>query len=229
MQSEWDWEAKTRALWNEQPRQETIAQIERELSASLKPVRPLPSNRVLVLVWLGIFVAVSVLGAIPVGFNGFQALSPTRKLLLYAVVGASAVLIARCVVEQMIPGLKRVISPGLAVALPILSLGILTPLMFPNFDMSGFGQGMVCLRLGLLCAAPFGVLAWLLMRRGFLTSPMMAAILGGGFAGLAGIGVLALHCAIFNASHILVWHLGVIAITTAAGAITGLMLLRVSR
>jgi hypothetical protein len=49
---------------------------------------------------------------------------------------------------------------------------------------------------------------------------------GGAFAGLTGVGVLALCCPILNTPHILVWHLGVVLVAMFAGGIAGLALTR---
>jgi hypothetical protein len=72
-----------------------------------------------------------------------------------------------------------------------------------------------------LSSIPAAGLTWLLMRRGFVTDPLAGAVAGGAFAGLLGMAVLALHCPIFSATHIIVWHAGVIVVTSVAGACIG--------
>jgi hypothetical protein len=72
--------------------------------------------------------------------------------------------------------------------------------------------GLVC---GALSAAPF----WLLLRKGFLASPVAAGATIGSFAGFAGVAVLALHCPIENSAHILVWHLGAMMLAAMAGIV----------
>jgi hypothetical protein len=39
--------------------------------------------------------------------------------------------------------------------------------------------------------------------------------------GLAGVGVLELHCTNFQAAHVLVWHTAVVPLSGAAGALVG--------
>jgi len=46
-----------------------------------------------------------------------------------------------------------------------------------------------------------------------------AGLVAGTLAGLAGVGVLELHCANFEAAHLLVWHTAVVPVSGAAGAV----------
>ena len=59
------------------------------------------------------------------------------------------------------------------------------------------------------------------MRRGYLTEPIRGAVAGGAFAGLVGLAVLSLHCPVSNAPHVLAWHLPVVLVGVAGGAISG--------
>jgi hypothetical protein len=44
----------------------------------------------------------------------------------------------------------------------------------------------------------------------------------GTLAGLAGLGMLELHCPNFQLAHVLVWHIAVVLLSGAAGALMGL-------
>ena len=91
-----------------------------------------------------------------------------------------------------------------------------------QFSFNRFMEsGIPCLEFGTVCAAIGGALGFLLIRKGFLTTPLQAAVLTGCFAGLAGVTALAFVCPQLNAPHILVWHFGTMAIGTAAGALIG--------
>jgi hypothetical protein len=46
-----------------------------------------------------------------------------------------------------------------------------------------------------------------------------AGFVGGTLAGLAGVTLLELHCANFEALHILVWHTAVVPVSAAIGAL----------
>jgi hypothetical protein len=57
---------------------------------------------------------------------------------------------------------------------------------------------------------------WLL-RRGFAVNPPAAWFAAGALAGLAGVTMLELHCANFEAPHIIVWHIAVIPLSALIG------------
>jgi hypothetical protein len=84
-----------------------------------------------------------------------------------------------------------------------------------------FSIGIVCLLTGLLHAIPAALLGWLLIRRGFAVNPVSAGLVAGMLGGLAGVGVLELHCPNFQAIHVLVWHTAVVALSATAGALAG--------
>jgi len=87
-----------------------------------------------------------------------------------------------------------------------------------------FSVGMVCLLTGLLHAVPAGLLSWLVLRRGFAVNPTSAGLVAGTLAGLAGVGLLELHCPNFQAFHVLAWHTAVEPVSGAAGALLGWVL-----
>ena len=79
--------------------------------------------------------------------------------------------------------------------------------------------GLVCLGIGVLHAIPAGLLSWLVLRRGFAVDAVSAGLAAGTLAGLAGVGMLELHCPNFQAAHVLVWHLGVLLMSAGLGAV----------
>jgi len=46
-----------------------------------------------------------------------------------------------------------------------------------------------------------------------------AGLARGALAGLAGVGMLELHCPNFEAPHVMVWHTAVLPLSAAAGAL----------
>ncbi|HVW08749.1 MAG TPA: NrsF family protein [Bryobacteraceae bacterium] len=199
-----------------------VARIREKFSASAAPVRPLPSNGRLTAAILAVFVVVAIALAAPFGYRGFAKMSPAAAWVDYSAIVLLAAVLAGMVIGAMIPGSRRVLSPLAGAAAAVVLLCSATLLLFPSYDMTRFfARGIPCLRLGTLCAVPGGIAAWLLMRRGFIVDPARAAFAGGALAGLLGIAVLALHCPIFTAPHIIVWHVGVIVVTSIAGAVAG--------
>jgi hypothetical protein len=93
-------------------------------------------------------------------------------------------------------------------------------LLFRDYQTHHFiSIGIVCLLTGLLHAIPAALFAWLLLRRGFAVNPISAGLVAGVLGGLAGVGMLELHCANFQAAHMLVWHIAVVPLSGAAGAL----------
>jgi hypothetical protein len=60
-----------------------------------------------------------------------------------------------------------------------------------------------------------------MLRRGFAVNPASAGLVAGTLGGLAGVGMLELHCPNFQAAHILVWHIAVVPVSAALGAMLG--------
>ncbi len=199
-----------------------VAQIRRVMIDMATPVQALPSNGAMMLFVVGCFVILAALLAAPFGFYGFEKLSAGSAVTEYAVVLLLASVLAGGAVEQMIPGSRRVIQPVAGVLVAISLLSGSASLLFPDFSTHEFiRRGIPCLRLGMLCAMAAGVLVALAMRRGFVTDAVQAAITCGALSGLLGVGVLALHCPILNAAHIISWHVSVVAVTSVVGALVG--------
>jgi len=199
-----------------------LVRIRKAFAESATSVRPLPSNTAMMLACAGVFVALAVVLALLPGLDGFAKLSAVQAAIEYSLVLLLVLVLAGSVVERMIPGSRRTVPPAVGVVLAILLLSVTASVLFPDFATPDFvRQGMPCLRLGVLCAIPAGGLTGVMMRRGFVVEPVAAALAGGGLAGLLGVGVLALHCPIFNAAHIIAWHVGTIVVTSVFGALIG--------
>jgi hypothetical protein len=204
------------------PDPEHISSIQRLVTTSLKPVRPLPSNRTLAWTLLAIFAAFSLVAAVPVGYNGFHVLNPSQKFAYYGVILISAAWFSIAAVQEMIPGSARKTKSIWPILATIFALALLVSALFQDFDTDRFvALGIPCLRLGSICALLSGALFWIVIRKGLFTSPVAASATVGFFAGLAGVAVLALHCPIQNSAHIIVWHLGAMVIGGLGGAILG--------
>jgi hypothetical protein len=74
---------------------------------------------------------------------------------------------------------------------------------------------------GLTYSVPAALLFWLLLRRGAILCPKIIGAAAGGLAGLIGLSVLEVNCPNLNIFHVLVWHWGVVLISSLAGALIG--------
>ena len=211
------------SLAEEQPDARRLAGIAQQLESSLVPVRPLASRATTILLALGSFVIFAVAAAYPFGYFGFHHLGAFVRLLCCVAIGAAAALLVLALDQELVPGSKRYVRPGLLMASLFAALGGLTAVLFPVFTMEGFiSRGFPCLRLGTLCALVFGALLAIWLKRGYAVSGARAGAVAGFLSGLAGVAVLALHCPIQNAGHILVWHFGAIVIASECGVLAGL-------
>ena len=93
-------------------------------------------------------------------------------------------------------------------------------LLFTDYRHERFvTQGVACLKAGLLHAIPTAVISWWILHRGFAVNSIAAGVAVGTLSGLAGVGMLELHCPNFEAPHIMVWHTAVLAVSGAAGCL----------
>lgn len=195
------------------------------LQQPLKPVRPLPSRSALALGLLLIAFAVAILGAARVGFFGIAEMAPWQRLLIFPALGILAVIAAHEFISAMIPGSLRRISSGALLTVGIAALLVVFALSFHDYQTTNFvSAGVTCLLIGTLHAIPVALLSWLVLRRGFAVKPIAAGLAAGALAGLAGLGLLELHCNNFQAAHVLVWHTAVVLVSAALGALTAFLL-----
>ena len=211
---------------DEGPDAQRLERIAQMLTASLQPVRPLPSNGVLAGGFLLLFGATARLAPVPVGLYGYHALNAEQRIVIFSLIAACAIAMSWSVVAHLIPGSKP--APPAIVPALIFALAGADLLLFPNFDTTRFiPHGIPCLRFGLLCATATAALAYPILRRGLFTAPIAAGATTGCFAGLAGFAALALHCPILIAPHILVWHFGAVLFATLGGGLASFFIPKV--
>jgi hypothetical protein len=192
------------------------------IKSSLRPVRPLPSTPVLAGGLVLVCAAVSAAAAAASGFYGFEKMTMLDRALIFSTLGAVAWLAATEFASAMIPGSRRRISPGTLLGITCVALLGVFVFLFRDYRVEHFvSVGIVCLLTGLLYAIPAGLLSWLVLRRGFAINSVSAGLLAGTLAGLAGVGMLELHCPNFEAPHVLVWHTAVVPISAGLGALVG--------
>ena len=191
----------------------------------LRPVRPLPPAWLMAAGLVMICAAISLAGAARAGFFGFAKMNLPERLLIFPSLFVFAWVAASDFVLAMIPGSLRRVSPGALLGGGSAALLAVFAFMFRDYQTDHFFSiGIICLITGFLHAIPAGMLAWLLLRRGFAVNPISAGLVAGVLGGVAGVGVLELHCPNFQATHILVWHTAVVPLSAAAGALVGWML-----
>lgn len=199
-----------------------LKRVADSIQPSLGPVRPLPSTRVLTAATWLICAAVALAGAARAGFFGLEKMDLVERALVFSTLAVLTWVAGTEFVNEMIPGSRRRLSPGTLLALGSVVLVGVFALLFRDNRIDHFvSSGITCLVAGLLHAVPAGLLGWLLLRRGFAVNPVSAGLVAGTLGGLAGVGMLELHCANFEAAHVLVWHTAVVPLSAVAGALVG--------
>ncbi len=199
---------------------EMLHRIAGSIKPSLRPVRPLPPTWVMTSGLVLVCAAVSLAGAARAGFFGFGKMDILERLLIFPLLVLLAWVAGSEFVRAMIPGSLRRISSGALLALGSAVLFIDFAFLFRDYRTDDFFSiGIVCLLTGFIHAIPAALLGWLLLRRGFAVNSVSAGLAAGTLGGLAGVGVLELHCPNFQAAHVLVWHVAVVPLSGAAGAL----------
>jgi hypothetical protein len=187
------------------------------LCTDLKPVRPLPSTRALTARLLSLFAGVAVAGGAALGMRG-----PRQAWIVLVEVAALAGAAAMVGADAMAPGRPRRLHPATLATASCLVLASAFALIFRDLGAGRFVRlGLACLTVGIVCAIPAAIGAWLIVRRGFAVDRRAAGTAIGTFAGLAGLAALELHCPNIGLPHQAVWHVAVVAASALAGYFFG--------
>ncbi|HXN45715.1 MAG TPA: NrsF family protein [Bryobacteraceae bacterium] len=198
-----------------------LERISGSIRSSLAPVRPLPPAWILVSGLCLISAAVAFGGAARLGLYGIVKLSDLQTALIFPALAIFTWIAALLAVGQMTPGSKRRLSPPILLTTGSLALVAIFASLFHDYRIADrfVPQGLACLIAGLVHAIPAGIASWLLLRRGFAVNPVAAGLATGTLASLAGVTMLELHCANFEALHVMFWHTAVIPLSALAGAL----------
>jgi hypothetical protein len=204
---------------------EMLQRVADSIKPSLRPVRPLPPTWVITSGLVLVCAAVAFAGAARAGFFGFEKMDLLERLLVFPALVLLAWTAGSEFVHTMIPGSRRRISPGGLLGFGSATLLAVFAFLLRDYQTDHFFSiGIACLLAGFVHAIPAALLAWLLLRRGFAVSSVSAGLVAGVLGGLAGVGMLELHCPNFQAAHVLVWHTAVVPLSGATGALAAWML-----
>jgi hypothetical protein len=197
-----------------------LDRISGSMQSSLRPVRPLMREGILVSGLLGMSITVAAAGAMHLGMYGIQEMSSLGIVVIFGALGILLGQAAWQSVTEMTPGSQRQIDPRMLLMGAVLILVTIFAFVFHDYRMDQFvPQGVVCLRAGLIDAIPVGLGSWLILRRGFAVNPSQAGLVSGTLAGLTGVIMLEMHCANFHTMHVMVWHTVVIPVSGLAGVV----------
>jgi hypothetical protein len=204
------------------PAEEVLGRIAESIAGLLRPVSPMPPRWMLAGGVVLVCALVALAGAAGMGFFGIAKMSGLERGAVFSALGILVLAAASELVNAMIPGSRRRFSSGGLLAVTTLGLAAVLAVCFRDYRTTHFVHaGLVCLGIGVLHAIPAGLFSWLVLRRGFAVEPISAGMAAGTLAGLAGVGMLELHCPNFEAAHVLVWHVGVLLVSGGLGASCG--------
>jgi hypothetical protein len=154
------------------------------------------------------------------GFGGFHRMNSLQFTVVTAVLIGAIALLSASLARQMIPGTLQRFRTGVVFALLAAALVAGIALLFPwPAPVAFVARGWPCSMTGSMVAVLVGLEFWLLARRG---APLSAGALGGtigAIAGLSAVTTLQFSCSRQEASHILVWHGGVLVISIIGGIV----------
>jgi len=212
------------------PSESMLSRIQAGILSDLTPIRPLTPSYILLFACAIIFLSVVAVGALLLGTNGWGALSIVQRVAVFATLGTSAALLAFSMVRQMVPGSKHAIAPAvLLVAILVVLMMVIADTFRAQEEPAFLASGVMCMKNGLRYSIPAAFLLWLILRRGAILHPKLIGAVAGGLAGLAGLSVLEINCPNLNVFHILVWHGGVVAISSLGGALLGALARSIER
>jgi len=199
-----------------------LRRMQADILEDLKPVRPLHSPRIHLLACAIIFLSVVAVGALLLGTTGWNVLNMLQRKAVFVTLTAGAVLLANSLVRQMVPGSKHAFVPATLPIAILAALMLVIVAMFRSQRESAFILGgLACMKNGVLFSIPAAFLLWLILRRGALLLPKLIGAAAGGLAGLSGLSVLEVNCPNLDVFHNLVWHGGVVVISSLGGALVG--------
>lgn len=189
------------------------------LQSSSVPVRPLPASWMLVARTLATGALLAVAGGILLGLHGFARMNAVEVVVIFSALLVLLWVAAQVSVAEMIPGSARPLSSRQLVAVTVAAIAALFAALFHDYAMTNYvSQGTRCLIAGLAQAVPVYLTVRYLLSSGFAVDPQAAGLARGVLAGIAGVTMLELHCANFEAPHVIVWHTAVVPLAGALGA-----------
>jgi hypothetical protein len=198
-----------------------VESIAGALLKDLRPVRPLAPVGLFSLLLTGLFATFAIASGSILGLHGVHALSFAQMAWLFSALLGTATLAAVASAREMRPAS----GVRLGFLVPVVAIGVFL-VLFASL-LTGYGtrhfvaEGIPCLVAGLSVALPTAAAVVWILRRGFVLDWSKAGIVAGTLAGLAGLGMLELHCPNLKAIHAMVWHVAVVIVSGAAGFAIG--------
>ncbi len=198
------------------------------LVGELTPVKPGLSTGAVLTVFAAVLCGITVGGGLALGSRGMLAMTVAQVMIMGALGVTMMALLGLAAAQGLRPGSKVWVNVRWAKVLPLVGFLMMAAMIFPwqwtpeNFVANGWG----CLREGLYVALASSVGVIWLVRRGYVMHWAGLAGTLGAFCGLTGAALLHVMCPDQEATHLIVWHGGILAGGTLGGLLAGYLLLR---
>lgn len=197
-----------------------LSRISSTLGSNLAAVKPIAPPWVLFAALTLVCWAIAIAGGLLLKPHGIARMDTVEIASIFGLLAALTSIAAAACVAQAIPGSRTLLSPSALVLVVCAALLALFAALFHDYATDAFvSQGIKCLIAGLACAVPVSGGVYWLLRRGFPLDSRASGVARGTLAGLAGVAMLEIHCPNFEAPHVMVWHVAVIAVSAAMGAV----------
>lgn len=196
--------------------------IPSEILDELKPVRPMPPEPVLTLLYLIPIAIALAVGVTMWGIGGWRAQTAATRVALFGAICVSAGLAGYALSREMIPGSRRSILVKPAAAIATLVFVAVVGMSFHHqydIDLSRASRG--CFLRGLEIAALTLVLGLVMTRRGAWLDRAAGIRIVGILAACSALLVLTTYCPVLNAAHVFGSHLAAVAVTIAGSWLLG--------
>jgi hypothetical protein len=206
-----------------EPQQQRLQpRIVRTIQGSLKPVSRLRSTSMIVVQLALTFILISTAVTSMMKIEGINVMDRRQLIGISLILAAGAALLSLSLAWQMRPGSLQRVSARAAVGILAAGLVVGIVILFPWKTPEDFlMRGWRCLRAGFALAVPAVVAFGFLVRRGAVLNLGTLGGTLGATAGLLGMSILQFTCNLQDIGHLLVWHVGVVALSALAGWLIG--------
>lgn len=202
-------------------RPELEGTIIRAVTTELKPVRAIRSNLASTLFLLSGIAVVVALAIAVLGMRGWASSDIALRAYLGTTIIAGLATGATLLPRLVVPGeLLRVhlVVPAASIIAAVLAASLFySVIMYPDF----LRATLTCVSIGSATAVISATIAWAVLRRGFVVSPVWTGAMAGNLCGLSGLTVLFVFCPHLDFWHYLAAHSGMLLLGTAGGAAAG--------
>jgi len=196
--------------------------ITEQMQRNLRPVQPLRSTAALTSGVMLVFLALGAAFAVWMHPLGLKTMTKVQLSVATAILLASALCSALSLAWQMRPGSLRSFPSWVPLAIPITAFVAATVLLFPMERSEAFvTEGSHCLIAGLAIAVLSIAAFWPIVRGGAISRVKLWGTTLGVLAGLTGASALQYSCELQNATHLAVWHGGILLVSIGIGTLGG--------